>query len=192
MVDNDDSCVNISKEMIEYTFFSKKYKKSEYLYYINTKYFLKSLKDSFRDNKNIIEQFKLDLHRSKYYINGYRIYDFEPFYYYLDSKINEKYINDILMIANQATLSFPLIYLYKNFEDLGYNIGGVEKNRKFSSNLIIKMNIDDKNIDFWIYKNLKIYKINENNIDIAYYVTIIMKFDILRDEYIECSIKFIK
>ena len=32
----------------------------------------------------------------------------------------------------------------------------------------------------------------ENNIDIAYYVTIIMKFDILKDEYIECSIKFIK
>ena len=55
------------------------------------------------------------------------------------------------MIANQATLSFPLIYLYKNFEDLGYNIGG-RKNRKFSSNLIIKMNIDDKNIDFGFIK----------------------------------------
>ena len=146
---------------------------------------MNTLKKSFKNKNDIKQQFINDLSRSKYYINGYKIKNFDHCFYYLNTCFQKKYIYDIFMIANQASLSFPTIYLYKNFENLGYNIGNIDYHKKLTNNLIIKISINKKEIKFWIYKKLRIYQVLNNNIKNIAFVSIIMDFNLLKDDYFD-------
>lgn len=145
------------------------------------KYFSDILK-SYKNNKDIFNQFNIDSKRIKYIINGHKILDTELLLYYLTYKFQNDDIYSILLLCTQAVMALPIELLQNNIILQEYYIFELTqvKEKELTICIDIPSNYDlSKNIiSFKIYKKLRIVKfINTLPVDL-FFVNFILDFDI--------------
>lgn len=152
---------------------------------LNFKNTLNDIKKSFRDDRNIIEQFIIDCKRSNILINNY-IQDYKHLNKYIRKYINLDYYHEFLICFTQALLSIPYIILSNSTNkivgELNYN-----ERKKFGD----YYNIVIHNYKVKIYKLLRIFNITDNGDYTLYYIKVSMKFEFNNPENIIMNFKII-
>jgi len=133
---------------------------------------LNDIKNSYKDNNQIANQFLVDFDRCSFYCNGHKVNDPSSFLDYLHLKCKSKDIKKILMLCSQTSFGLPyeLIQnsLYENGE-IEYFLAEVSyENKLYHHKYRIYFSIENDEISFTITKYLRIFKIvNTNDITVA-------------------------
>jgi len=143
------------------------------------------------NKKEIETQFLLDIERSYIKYNNFIIKDINRFNEFLKNKYNYNLLKKLYIISSQTLFS----YIYKLFVDIlpeEYYLCEIDS-KKIKNNInkikIIYNNINSLNIS--IYKCMRIFKFDENEIDKdIIYILFYYNIDLENDKFIQCSIKY--
>jgi len=124
------------------------------------------IRNSFKDEMDIKNQFFIDFRRSNIFINGNVIPRFIDMIEFLELNINKKEVIDTLMFCTQASLGLPYCIIQKNLHKNNstekYFLAGLttqERNNNFDN----KINIEIRsNIKITIEKKLRIVTFVDN------------------------------
>ena len=160
---------------------------------INTELYLTDLENSYKSERNIYEQFTKDIKRMKFFINNHPTIDIINIRTYLESEYNYDITKKILMISTQAVMGIPYQIIQKSLDKYN-NLLLVElpDDENHDKNLYIYVNINNKNdknnINFTIYKSLRIIQMDKHG---NYFTKYIIKICIILDlnkENVVCQI----
>lgn len=139
---------------------------------LDLKLWLNDIKNSYKDNKHIANQFLVDFDRCLFYCNGHQVKSPSNFLDYLQLKCEPKDIKKILMLCSQTSFGLP----YELIQNSLYENGNIEyflaevsyENKLYHQKYQIYFTIKDNEISFTIAKHLRIFKIvNTNDITVA-------------------------
>lgn len=138
----------------------------KYIILLNFDDIIDDLKKSFKNKNDILNQFKIDVERSKIYINSKKS-NYKYLKKYIKTYISPLYYYDYLICFSQALLAIPYIILTNSIKST-YFVGELNyKQRELISKYI---NIKIINNSIKIYKYLRVFTINENDIDKTLYI----------------------
>ena len=178
--------LNIKSNIIK----TLKYQNSlEQYIYIDWKFFLNDIRKSFKNTKQIYNQFKIDLNRSRVYFNKSLIKKPKIFYNYIKNKFGKSISNDIIMLTTQALLGLPFQIIFNNLEN-NYFIAELDYNSKNKKPYRVSIIETSNTIKFNAYKELRIFKIVNNNPINMYKVFIKLDFNLNYTDNILINFKF--
>ena len=175
----------------------------EYSYIIDYNKFVNNLiktvpkiKD-INNNNPVIKQLKLDIPRSKIYVNGRFVKKSENFIDYLLCKYN-KFPKQFILTASlctQAIFSLPITLIQQNIMQ-DYLIAELSykeyTEKKLEKTHVIKLDLKDKNCKCSAYKWLRIVEMDENNNPKTVFIfCLIIKFNI-DDNYVIVDIALLQ
>lgn len=135
---------------------------------------------SYRNEQDIWNQFKMDIVRSKFYINHCPINDPYIVRDFLYSQLSTTLNNDIFMISNQVLMGTPYELIAQNILPYNWYIGELGLNSKIDKQMTIKLTISSNEITIKGYKKMRIFKINNEFMDeTLYLVDIYLEIDLL-------------
>lgn len=178
--------LNIKSNIIK----TLKYQNSlEQYIYIDWKFFFNDIRKSFKNTKQIYNQFKIDLNRSRVYFNKSLIKKPKIFYNYIKNKFGKSISNDIIMLTTQALLGLPFQIIFNNLEN-NYFIAELDYNSKNKKPYRVSIIETSNTIKFNAYKELRIFKIVNNNPINMYKVFIKLDFNLNYTDNILINFKF--
>ena len=152
-----------------------------------TKDLIKSIKYSYNTTKNILDQFKIDMLRTKIYHNNYKIIDYKELYDKLHTKLNTPgnifSLNEFIVLLTQSVYVWPYKMIHHKYCD------NCEKNNKYNKYNIHLGEICNKKLNK-LYKRIRRHKDFDSNIENTYILLIdseskIIIFKRLRVFYID-------
>jgi len=158
---------------------------------IDFNYFLKDIKQGFRDEADITNQFKLDLPRCTVYLNKHLVSSPDEAIEFLNFKFSKDTAIDIMMLVTQALLGLPFNIIFNGItNEREFHLSEISSNNKKG----YRLNIDltDNNIDFKVYKEFRIFElIDDVDID-RFKIYIKLEFSLIRKEEMLMNIKLEK
>lgn len=132
--------------------------------------YIEKIYKSYNYNINrIIEQFNKDFNRIKIYVNNIQITDIKT----LLNNSNLKILD--IMLCNQSSLAWPLEKII-NFHNIKNDYYLIDCNNSY-----ICINIENNKIN--INKRLKIIKLDQNDIEVLFYVDVNLSFPLNKIYY---------
>lgn len=161
--------------------------KCEMNIYCKFKPWLKYMKDSFKDSKDIVNQFINDLPRFKLYCNETRVNNPYDFFDYLEYKCDKKTMKTILMFCTQTSLALPFEIIQKSLYKYNDNhyLSQITSQSGYHR---IYLTINDE-VEFVMKKVMRIFKIRNGNDYTIFHVIIQFNFN-LKNNYINFQIKY--
>ena len=145
--------------------------------------FWDSIEKSFRDSDDILTQFSVDILRCNFFINKCPINNSSQVKLYLDRIFHWKQVNEILMLCTQVLMGTPYEIISRSILDFNWYLSelsliDVEENAQKQMN--INLIINDHEIKIVGEKKLRIFKLDDNSIDInLFLVNISIEVDLL-------------
>ena len=157
----------------------------ERIIHYDFKKWLKDMKQSFKNNNEIIKQFLLDFKRAEYFCNGNLIKNPTNLIDYLEYKLSKKQIRNILMFCTQTSLGLPYEIIKTGLDKSNNNLELylAELSNNNNNRFRINFEIKDK-IEFKIEKSLRVFKlINHSDVNVAI-INILLDFN-LKDKFVK-------
>lgn len=141
---------------------------------------------SYKDKKDIWNQFKMDIIRSNFYINYCPMENPIHIKEYLDRLFNPELVNRILMLSTQVIMGTPYELISTNIQEFEWYLGELGLNSNSNDKrMIINLVINEQEIKIIGQKTLRIFKINEEYMDEnIYIVNIKLEIDLMAKEKI--------
>ena len=161
----------------------------EQIIYVNFEYFLKDIRGAFKSVEGIRKQFDVDISRCSVYINKHRIHKRKEFQDYLYKHFNGDLANNIIMLTTQALMGLPFEAIYKNIPE-GYSLCELERygdQRPYRVSIIV----ENGNIEFKAYKEFRIIKIGEEDVENICKLSVKLEFDMNKSNDLLISVKVI-
>jgi hypothetical protein len=134
---------------------------------VDLKFWLKDIKNSYKDNTAISKQFLVDFDRCLFFCNGHEVKQPDSFLDYLHLKCKPKQIKKILMLCSQTSFGLPyeLIQnsLFENSKQEYFLAEVAYNNKLYYHKYRIYFTIKDDDIQFTICKYLRIFKLIDTN-----------------------------
>ena len=159
--------------------------------YVDFDFFIKDIKQTFKNENEIRNQFNVDLVRCKVYLNKHLISDPDEVRNFLDFKYSKDVANNIMMLTTQALLGLPFQIIFNNISEK-YHLAELDSNSKDKRPYRISINIDDKNIEFKAYKEFRIFSIINSNPINLFKVYVKLDFDLKTAKTLLINIKITK
>lgn len=161
----------------------------EQIIYVNFEHFLKDIRDSFKNIDDIRKQFDLDISRCCVYINKHKIEDRGNFQQYLYKHFDSNLANNILMLTTQALMGLPFEAIYKNIPD-GYCLCELDRSCE-QKPYRISIIVEKKSIEFKAYKEFRIIKIKEEDVENVCKLSVKLEFDMNKSNDLLITINII-
>jgi hypothetical protein len=143
----------------------------ERMIYINHKYFYNDVKNSYRDDYNIYEQFSMDFNRNRFYLNNNLVEHIKDIDNYLEYKFSKEKVLQIMMLSTQAIMGLPFQILQNSvFQKKNIHVSELPATTELYNGFGIKINIVDDNIMFCARKYLRIFKLSRKRNDQTKYI----------------------
>jgi len=142
--------------------------------------YLENIVLSYRNEYDIWNQFKMDIVRSKFYINHCPINNPYTIRDFLHSQLSSSLNREITMIANQVLMGAPYELIANTIMPYNWYIGELGLNSKIDKHMTIHLNISSNEITIRGEKTMRIFKINNEYTDeTLYLVDICIEIDLL-------------
>ena len=142
--------------------------------------YLENIVLSYRNEYDIWNQFKMDIVRSKFYINHCPINNPSTIRDFLHSQLSSSLNREITMIANQVLMGAPYELIANTIMPYNWYIGELGLNSKIDKQMTIHLNISSNEITIRGEKTMRIFKINNEYTDeTLYLVDICIEIDLL-------------
>ena len=142
--------------------------------------YLENIVLSFRNDDDIWNQFKMDIVRSKFYINHCPINDPYIIREFLQNQLSSSLNKELMMISNQVLMGTPYELIANTILPYNWYIGELGLNSKIDKQMSINLNISSNEITIRGEKKMRIFKINNECMDeTLYLVDICLEIDIL-------------
>lgn len=142
--------------------------------------YLENIVLSYRNDDDSWNQFKMDIVRSKFYINHCPINDPYIIRDFLNSHLSASLNKEIFMISNQVLMGTPYELIANTILPYNWYIGELGLNSKIDKQMIINLSISSNEITIRGEKKMRIFKINNEYMDeTLYLVDICLEIDIL-------------
>lgn len=174
--------------------YSDKNTQREHIFQIETKKYLKDIRESYKNIFTIKKQFIADISRLHLYYNNKKITNPDIFFDYLNYKFNVSLQEKILMCCTQACLGLPYTLLMNFLEKKNIYLTDTNMSTLHDSfkNLTISFLIENNKILFKVKKYLRICKLDQNSeIKTLYIIKTKLESDLLNDKFILMNIKII-
>tara|TARA_B100001094_G_C18145263_1_gene780313 strand:- start:274 stop:879 length:606 start_codon:yes stop_codon:yes gene_type:complete len=157
-------------------------KDNEQIILLDYNKFIKQILNSYIDDNDIFNQFKLDFYRTQVFINGFQLNDHEHFISFFKTLLSYNKLKELLSICSQTGLSEPYILVQKSLLKKNNNFIFSELSNKDKVQHKIKIKTYDNNININIHKKLRIIDLSTDIPKNLYYVDInlnlILDFDL--------------
>lgn len=145
--------------------------------------YLEHITISYRNQNDIWNQFKMDIVRSKFYINHCPINDPYIVRDFLNSQLSTSLNNEIFMVSNQVLMGAPYELIANTILPYNWYIGELGLNSKIDKQMTIKLTISSNELSIKGYKPMRIFKINHDFMDeTLYLVNIYLEIDLLNKD----------
>ena len=131
--------------------------------------FWSSIEKSFRNSDDIFTQFSVDIVRCNFFVNTCTINDSNQVKLYLDRMFHWKQVDEILMLCTQVLMGTPYEIISRSILEYNWYLSELslqsekdQAQKQMNINLIINNN----EIKIIGEKKLRIFKLDENSIDI--------------------------
>ena len=163
----------------------------ERMIYINHKFFYDDVKNSYRDDHNVYEQFLMDFNRNRFYVNNNLVNDIKDIDNYLEYKFPQEIILQIMMLSTQAIMGLPFQILQNSvFQKKNFHVSELPATTELYKGFGIKINIIDNKVMFCARKYLRIFKLSKKRNDQTKYI-IKIKLDFELDNKKDVIMKII-
>ena len=153
------------------------------------------ISNSFKDLKDIQEQFKIDILRSSMTFNGKIIKNPQTIIDYLEykyRKTNHQLEKEYLMLCTQALFAIPFYIIQKNINNKDLYLSEIVHSDIRIKRISKKYNVDIIGEKIKLEKYLRLFELNENNDAITkYIVKINIEIDLLNEKQLILNFQFI-
>lgn len=119
-------------------------------------YFIKDIRQSFKNREDIINQFRVDMPRCHIYINGFRVTEYMEFVDFIEYKRIGN-VETVLMLCTQAFFGLPFQIIHQHLLKLeNIYISDIGKNQHSYK---ININTRSNGIYFNVYKTFRIFEL---------------------------------
>ena len=140
----------------------------------------KTIIQSYRDDNDIWNQFKMDIVRSKFNINHCPITDPYIIKQFLDNCFHSYIVNDILMVCTQVLMGSPYELISTTILPYNWYLGELGLNSELDKQMTIDLTINPYELSIRGKKKLRIFRLNDDYIDeTLYIVDINLEIDLL-------------
>ena len=146
--------------------------------------FIKQILNSYIDDNDLYNQFKLDFYRTQVFINGFCVESHEHFINFFKTLLNNNKLKELLSICSQTGLSEAYIIVQKTLFKKNTNLIFSEliNKKKIRHKIKIKTYNDEININ--IHKKLRIIDLTTDNPEHLYDVNINLNLIFNFDKYV--------
>ena len=145
--------------------------------------FWSSIEKSFRNSDDIFTQFSVDIVRCNFFVNTCPINDSNQVKLYLDRIFHWKQVDEILMLCTQVLMGTPYEIISRSILEYNWYLSELSmKSEKDTSKKQMNINLIINNNEIKIIgeKKLRIFKLDENSVDInLFIVNILIEVDLL-------------
>ena len=161
----------------------------------NLKNIVNDISDSFRDLKDIQDQFRMDILRSLMTFNGTIIKNPQTIIDYLEYKYratNPQLEKEYLMLCTQALFAIPFYIIQKNINDNKLYLSEIVHSDIRNKRLSKKYKVDIIEGKIRLEKYLRLFSLNEHSDAITkYIVKINIEIDLLKEKQLILNFQFI-
>tara|TARA_Y100000389_G_C17398804_1_gene484120 strand:+ start:767 stop:1336 length:570 start_codon:yes stop_codon:yes gene_type:complete len=163
----------------------------KYITILDFETILSELHKSFQNNEDIVNQFNIDMKRSKIVVYN-KIVSYKYLKKYIKDNISPLYYYDYLISFTQAMLSIPYFILVESITKQNMYVGELNICEKNKLGDYININIINNKIN--IYKYLRIFYITNNGLDkTKFYIKISLKINLSNEpDNIYINFKIVK
>lgn len=159
-----------------YNFLNQNISKTKIIHYKNFDIF-KDIKNYFKNNKNIWNQFDVDIKRSILFINNQLINNINAKKYFL-SKYNYNISTKIAALCTQGIFAFIINKIQLYLSEHNLYIGEIENIKNINKKIKINIYIH-KFVEFKISKKMRVFKVNKFGDDITkQYLNFLLEYNL--------------
>lgn len=159
-------------------------KNNEQILVLEYNKFIKQILNSYIDDNDLYNQFKLDFYRTQVFINGFCINSHQYFINFFKKLLNNNKLKELLSICSQTGLSEAYIIVQKTLFETNTNLIFSELLNKNKIQHKIKIQTYNNQININIHKKLRIVDLTSDNPEHLYDVNINLNLIFDLDKYV--------